>query len=181
MPSCASFVHDRLASGRAIRVLTAVDDCTRECPVLAVEHSLASDRVVAALEALEHAAAVRGLPARLVCDHGSELSSRAFLSWARARDIALDFTRPGKPVDNAYVVGFNGKRRDECLNEQFFFDLADVHRTIERWRRHYGRVNRGLRVDRAAGAAAGADRLRPNPRTTSRFARGTITRCSRPS
>jgi putative transposase len=100
------FVHDRLATGRAIRVLTVVDDCTRECPVLAVDHSLPSDRVIAALE---HAADVRGLPARLMCDHGSEFSSRTFLGWARARGIALDFIRPGKPVDNAYVESFNGK------------------------------------------------------------------------
>jgi putative transposase len=153
------FVHDRLASGRAIRVLTVVDDCTRECPVLAVDHSLPSDRVIAALE---HAAGVRGLPVRLVCDHGSEFSSRAFLSWARARGIALDFIRPGKPVDNAYVESFNGKFRDECLNEQFFLDLADARRTIERWRRHYNRV----RPHRSLGQCTPAEyaaRFTPGP------------------
>jgi putative transposase len=131
------FVHDRLASGRAIRALTVVDDCTRECPVLEVDHALPSARVIAALE---RAAATRGLPARLVCDHGSEFASRAFLGWARARGVALDFIRPGRPVDNAYVESFNGKLRDECLNEQYFLDLADARRTIERWRRHYNRV-----------------------------------------
>lgn len=131
------FVHDRLATGRAIRVLTVVDDCTRECPALAVDYSLPSERVIAALE---RAAGVRGLPAHLVCDHGSEFSSRRFLSWARACGIALDFIRPGKPVDNAYVESFNGKLRDECLNEQFFLDLADARRTIERWRRQYNRL-----------------------------------------
>jgi putative transposase len=74
------FVHDRLATGRAIRLLTVVDDFTRECPTLAVDYSLPSERVIVALE---RAAGVRGLPARLVCDHGSEFSSRRFLSWAR--------------------------------------------------------------------------------------------------
>lgn len=131
------FVHDRLASGRAIRVLTIVDDCTRECPWLEVDYSLPSTRVI---EALEHAGAVRHLPAHLVCDHGSEFSSRAFLSWARAQQITLDFIRPGKPVGNAYVESFNGKLRDECLNEQYFLDLTDARVHIERWRRKYNRA-----------------------------------------
>jgi putative transposase len=153
------FVHDRLATGRAIRVLTVVDDCTRECPGLAVDTSLPSARVIAELERL---AALRGLPARLVCDHGSEFSSRAFLGWARSRGVALDFIRPGKPVDNAYVESFNGKLRDECLNEQFFTDLADARRTIERWRRQYnrGRPHRGLGQQTPAEYAA---RFTPDP------------------
>jgi len=122
-------------------VLTVVDDCTRpervsECPVLVVDTSLPSARVTAELDRV---AAMRGLPARLVCDHGSEFSSRTFLGWARARGIALDFIRPGKPVDNAYVESFNGKLRDECLNERCFTDLADARRIIERWRRQYNR------------------------------------------
>ena len=153
------FVHDRLATGRAIRVLTVVDDCTRECPGLAVDTSLPSARVIAELERL---GAVRGLPARLVCDHGSEFSSRAFLGWARARGIALDFIRPGKPVDNAYIESFNGKLRDECLDEQFFTDLADARRTIERWRRQYnrGRPHRSLGQQTPAEFAA---RFTPDP------------------
>ena len=128
------FVQDRLASGRAIRVLTVVDACTRECPGLTVAYALPSARVIAALERLR---AVRGQPGRLVCDHGSEFSSRAFLGWARARGIALDYIRPGKPVDNAFIESFNGKLRDECLNEQYFVDLADAQQTIERWRVQY--------------------------------------------
>ena len=128
------FVQDRLASGRAIRVLTVVDACTRECPGLTVAYALPSARVIAALERLR---AVRGQPGRLVCDHGSEFSSRAFLGWARARGIALDYIRPGKPVDNAFIESFNGKLRDECLNEQYFLDLADAQQTIERWRVQY--------------------------------------------
>jgi putative transposase len=143
------FVHDRLATGRAIRVLTVVDDCTRECPALAVDYSLPSTRVIAALE---RAAGPRGLPERLVCDHGSEFSSRLFLSWARGRGIALDFIRPGKPADNAYVESFNGRLRDECLNEQFYLDLADARRSIERWRRYYNRVRPHSSLGRATPA-----------------------------
>ena len=131
------FVHDRLATGRAIRVLTIVDDCTRECPALEVDYSLPSARVI---EALERAAGGRDLPAHLVCDHGSEFASRTFLSWAREQQITLDFIRPGKPVDNAYVESFNGKLRDECLNEQYFLDLTDARVHIERWRREYNRA-----------------------------------------
>ena len=128
------FVQDRLASGPSIRALTVVDACTRECPGLAVAYALPSARVIAALERLR---AVRGQPGRLVCDHGSECSSRAFLSWARARGIMLDYIGPGKPVDNAFIESFNGKLRDECLNEQHFLDLADAQQTIERWRVQY--------------------------------------------
>jgi transposase InsO family protein len=90
------------------------------------------------------AAAARGLPACLVCDHGAEFSSRAFLSWARARGIALDFIRPGKPVDNAYVESLNGKLPDECLNEQFFLDLADAR----------GRSSAGAGTKTACGPTA---------------------------
>jgi putative transposase len=137
------FVHDRLATGRAIRVPSVVDDCTRECPGLAVDTALPSAGVIAALGRL---GAIRGLPARLVCDHGSEFTSRACLGWARARGVTLDFIRPGKPVDDAYVGSFTGKLRDECLTERFFTDLADARRTIERWRRQYnrGRPHRSL-------------------------------------
>jgi putative transposase len=131
------FVHDRLADGRPIRILTVVDDCTRECPRLAVDHSLPSVR---AIDALDDLAMERPLPARLVCDHGAEFASRAFLSWARLRGITLDFTRPGKPTDNAYIESVNGKFRDECLNEQYFLTLDDARMLIERWRQHYNRV-----------------------------------------
>ncbi len=131
------FVQDRLASGRAIRVLTLVDACTRECPALTVDYSLPSARVI---RALEQVMARRGPPGALVCDHGAEFASRAFLSWSRAAGITLDFIRPGKPVDNAFIESFNGKFRDECLNEQYFIDLADARQSIERWRQQYNRA-----------------------------------------
>ena len=153
------FVHDRLATGRAIRVLTLVDDCTRECPTLAVDYSLPSDQVIAALERVM---AVRGRPTYLVCDHGSEFSSRRFLSWARAGGITLDYPRPGKPVDSAYVESFNGKLRDECLNEQFFLDLSDARHTMARWRQQYSRVRPHSALGRLTPAEYAA-RFIPNP------------------
>lgn len=153
------FVQDRLATGRAIRVLTLVDACTRECPALTVEYALPSVRVIAALERV---IAQRGRPARLVCDHGSEFSSRAFLGWARAAGITLDYIRPGKPVDNAFIESFNGKLRDECLNEQYFLDLADARQTIERWRQHYNRARPHSSLGRLPPAAYAA-RFTPDP------------------
>ncbi len=77
---------------------------------------------------------------RLLALVKAEVASRAFLSWARLRGITLDFIRPGKPTDNAYIESFNGKFRDECLNEQYFLTLDDARMRIERWRQHYNRV-----------------------------------------
>jgi putative transposase len=105
--------------------------------MLRVDHSLPSTQVI---EALEDVAGERPLPARLVCDHGSEFASGAFRSWARQRGLTLDLTWPGKPTDNAYIESFNGKFRDECLNEQYFLRLADAQMLIERWRQRYNRV-----------------------------------------
>jgi putative transposase len=153
------FVHDRLATGRAIRVLTLVDACTRECPALVVDYTLPSVRVISALERV---IAVRGCPTRVLCDHGSEFASRTFLSWSRTAGITLDFIRPGKPVDNALIESFNGKFRDECLNEQYFVDLADARQTIERWRQHYNRVRPHSSLGRLPPAEY-AVRFTPDP------------------
>lgn len=128
------FVHDTLGDGRAIRIFTLVDDYTRACPLIAVDVALPADRVIARLN---HLAERTPLPAALVCDNGSEFTSQAFDQWAHARGIALHFIQPGKPVENAYVESFNGKLRDECLNESWFVSLADAQRTIEAWRIAY--------------------------------------------
>ncbi len=131
------FVHDTLADGRVFRCLTVVDDFTRECPLIAVDTSLPGSRVAEALDCL---AGRRPLPAWIVCDNGPEFTSRAFLAWTQRRGIRLQFIRPGKPVENAYVESFNGRLRDECLNEQWFLSLADARELIERWRRDYNAV-----------------------------------------
>jgi len=128
------FVHDTLGTGRVFRALTIVDDFTRYCPAIIVDFGLSGERVIATLEAL---AAERSLPPTLVCDNGPEFTGQALDQWAYARGITLQFIRPGKPVENAYVESFNGRLRDECLNENWFATLDDARVTIERWRQEY--------------------------------------------
>ena len=128
------FVHDTLGDGRAIRLLTVVDDFTRQSPVIAVDFHLPADRVT---QLLEDAARETGLPTAIVCDNGTEFTSQAFDQWAHARGITLEFIRPGKPVENCFVESFNGRLRDECLNESWFVSLRDAQETIEAWRVDY--------------------------------------------
>lgn len=128
------FVHDALGTGRVFRVLTIVDDFTRYCPAIVVDYGLSGERVIATLEQL---ASERPLPPTLVCDNGPEFTSQALDQWAYARGITLQFIRPGKPVENAFVESFNGRLRDECLNENWFATLDDARFTIERWRQEY--------------------------------------------
>lgn len=128
------FVRDALADGRPFRCFTLVDDFTRECPVIAVGHSLPASRVI---QALERVAADRGLPQSIVCDNGPEFAGKEMDRWAHDHGVALQFIRPGKPVENAYCESFNGKFRDECLNSWWFTTLADAQRVIETWRHEY--------------------------------------------
>ena len=128
------FVSDQLASGRRFRSFTVIDSCTRECLTITVAHSLPSTAVIAALEAV---IATRGQPVRLSLDNGSEFRSRAFDAWAADRGIALLFIQPGKPIQNSHIESFNGKFRDECLNQHWFLSLRDAQFHIERWRRSY--------------------------------------------
>jgi len=132
------FMSDTLLDGRCFRTLNVVDDFTRECLAIEVDTSIPGRRVVRVLERL---VAERGEPESIVLDNGPELTSRAVDAWAYQHGIRLDFIRPGKPVENAYVESFNGKFRDECLNEHWFTGLADARFTIECWRRDYN-VNR---------------------------------------
>lgn len=138
------FMRDTLANGRPFRTLNIVDDCTRECPAIEVDHSLPGPRVVRVLEAL---ARTRGLPATIVVDNGPEFAGRALDRWAYQRGVRLHFIQPGKPVQNAYVESFNGKFRDQCLNEHWFVDLADARQTIETFRQEYN----GYRPHRSLG------------------------------
>jgi putative transposase len=131
------FITDALVEGRRFRCLTMVDEYTRECPVIEVDRSLPSLRVI---RVLEHLAAGRGLPTSLVVDHGPEFISKALDAWAYAHGVRLIFIRPGKPVDNAYIESFHSRFRDECLNERWFWDLPDARRQIELWRRDYNEV-----------------------------------------
>jgi putative transposase len=131
------FMVDTLADGRGFRTLNIVDDFTRECVAIEVDRSLPGLRVVRVLERLGETV---GLPGTLVMDNGPDFSGRALDTWAYARGVQLRFIRPGKPIENAFVESFNGKFRDECLNEHWFTTLADAQRLIEAWRVDYNTV-----------------------------------------
>ena len=128
------FVHDRMANGRSMRVLTIVDTFTRECLALEVDTSLPSRRVTRVLDSV---VADRGRPERIRMDNGSELTSRHFLSWGIDHRIELNHIEPGKPVQNAFIESFNGRLRDECLNTSWFRNLWDARRRIAAWRIEY--------------------------------------------
>jgi putative transposase len=128
------FVHDAVASGRAIRVLSVVDAFTRECLALEVDTSFASRRVTRALEEI---VARRGKPLAIRCDNGPELTSRHFLAWCVERQIELLHIQPGKPTQNAQVESFHGRMREECLNVSWFENLFEARRKIAAWRKDY--------------------------------------------
>ena len=128
------FIRDTLADGRVIRALNIVDDFTRECRAIEVDASLPGLRVARVLERLSME---RGLPKTTVVDNGPEFSGRLLDAWAYQRGVRLHFIQPGKPIQNAFVESFNGRFRDECLNEHWFVSLADARERIEDWRRDY--------------------------------------------
>lgn len=128
------FVRDTLAAGSAFRALTMLDTCTREALAIEVDVSLPGERVVAALDVV---AEVRGYPQHLQVDNGSEFQSKALNLWAHQHQVHLHFIRPGKPVENAFIESFNGKFRDECLNQHWFLSLSEARRIIETWRITY--------------------------------------------
>jgi putative transposase len=128
------FVSDALGDGRRFRALTIVDDFTRESPAIEVDTSLPGDRVVRVLERLVE---TRGVPTAIVCDNGPEFRGEALDQWADRRGVALQFIQPGKPIQNAFAESFNGRLRDECLNESWFVSLSDAQQTIEAWRIDY--------------------------------------------
>ncbi len=133
-PVCTPCIACRLIDGRKLRALTIVDDFTRECLAIEVDTSLPGSRVAAVLERL---ADIRGLPASITVDHGPEFEGRVLDAWAYRRNVRLAFIRPGKPVDNCYIESFNGRFRDECLNEHWFITMAHARSTIEAWRVEY--------------------------------------------
>jgi len=131
------FVSDALAWGRRIRLLCIIDAFTRESLAIEVDTSLPGQRVARVLDRL---IAERGqAPAEIVLDNGPELTSRALDQWAYECGVRLRFIEPGKPIQNAFIESFNGRLRDECLNEHWFLTLADARRLIEDWRMDYNR------------------------------------------
>jgi putative transposase len=131
------FVQDRLTNGRKIRTLTIVDSFTRECPALEVDTSIGGRRVARVLERL---AERHGAPEAITIDNGTEFDSKVMDEWAFKRKVRLAFIRPGKPNENAYCESFNGKFRDECLNENLFVTLDHARKLIEDWRIDYNDV-----------------------------------------
>jgi putative transposase len=131
------FVADRLDDGRRLRILTVEDVFTRECLAVEVDTSLTSARVVAVLEQLTQ---VRGSPTFITVDNGSEFYSRMTDSWAYGNGVRLDFSRPGKPMDNPFIESFNGRLRDEHLNVELFFSVADARAKLQQWQQDYNEV-----------------------------------------
>lgn len=127
-------IHDQLATGRKLRVLTVVDTFSRFSPVLDARFSYRGEDVVATLERV---CAEAGFPRSIRVDQGSEFISRDLDLWAYHRGVVLDFSRPGKPTDNAFIEAFNGRFRSECLNTHWFLTLADAREKLEAWRRYY--------------------------------------------
>lgn len=128
------FVFDRTAEGRSIKSLTVVDDATHEAVAIVPERALGGHQLVRILEQL---ASTRGLPKAIRTDNGKEFCSRAMLTWAHARGVQLFLIEPGKPNQNAYIESFNGRFRDECLNEHWFTSLQQARVIVEAWRREY--------------------------------------------
>ena len=111
-----------------------MDDCTRECKGILVDFSIGRERVTRYLDVLM---ASQGKPANTLSDNGTEFTSRAMFYWAQERGIQLNFIEPGKPVQNAFNESFNGRLRDECLNESVFNNIHHARAVIESWRQHY--------------------------------------------
>jgi len=128
------FVADQLADGRRFRALPVVDVFTRECLAIEVGQNLKGEDVV---KVLNRIMIHRDVPKMLYCDNGSEFSSQAMDLWAYQHGVRIDFSRPGKPTDNAHVESFNGTFRQECLNAHWFMTRSEAKEIIEAWRREY--------------------------------------------
>jgi len=131
------FVHDQLATGRKIRVLTIVDTFSRFSPAVDPRFRYRGEDVVLTLERICKSV---GYPKTIRVDQGSEFISRDLDLWAYQKDVVLDFSRPGTPTDNAFIESFNGKFRAECLNAHWFMSLDDAREKMEEWRRDYNEV-----------------------------------------
>lgn len=128
------FVFDRTAEGRVIKCLTIVDDATHEAVAIEVERAISGQQLTRILDRL---ALSRGLPKVIRTDNGKEFCGKAMVTWAHQRGVDLRLIEPGKPNQNAYVESFNGRFRDECLNEHWFTSLLHARAVIEIWRREY--------------------------------------------
>jgi putative transposase len=128
------FVHDQLFDGRPFRMLTVIDQFSRQSALVEPRFSFSGRDVVIALDQLiQHT----GTPASITVDHGTEFTSKALEEWAHRVGVKLDFTHPGKPTENGHIESFNGRLRDECLNVSQFLSLEDAKSQIDAWREDY--------------------------------------------
>ena len=131
------FVSDQMTDGRRFRILEVFDDCTRECLALVADTSISGRRVARELDAI---VAWRGKPAKIVSDNGTELTSNAILEWADSRGVEWHYIAPGKPQQNGFSESFNGRLRDELLNETLFHSLGHARTVLAAWRRDFNEV-----------------------------------------
>ena len=127
-------MHDELFDGRRFRLLTLVDNFSRESLAIEVGQSLKGSDVV---RVLERVGTTRKLPRSIRVDNGTEFTSKILDQWAYLNGVELDFIRPGKPTENGLIESFNGRVREECLNENWFLSIEDAREKIEAWRQHY--------------------------------------------
>lgn len=161
MPSAAlpndrwslDFVSDQFVSGRRFRILGIYDDCTRECLATVADVSLSGRRVARELDILISA---RGKPKTIVSDNGTELTSNAILAWTADAKVDWHYIDPGKPAQNAFIESFNGRLRDEFLNETLFTSLMQARLALEEWRRDYNTVRPHSRIGWLTPAAYAA-------------------------
>ena len=173
------FVSDYLHDGRRLRILNLVDDFSMELAGVEVGMSIPGDRVA---RFLDRVALERGYPEAIVVDNGPEFTSKAMDVWAYEHNVELHFIEPGKPNQNAFVESFNGRLRDECLNEHWFVSLADAEEKIEAWRVDYNE-HRGRRVagwKTPAEVAAAALAARPEPQSSTRLSAAQILKMEEP-
>lgn len=130
------FTADQLVDGRRFRTFNAVDNFSRECLCIDVEHAFPSKAVTLVLDRV---IATRGKPNLIRLDNGTEFTANHFDAWAFTRGIQLDFIAPGKPMQNGFIESFNGRFRDECLNAEWFYTLGQARERISAWRIDYNR------------------------------------------
>ena len=148
------FVHDQMTSGRRFRVLNVVDDVTRECLAAVPDTSISGRRVVRELTALIEQ---RGKPGMIVSDNGTELTSNAVLAWCGEVGVEWHYIAPGRPMQNGYVESFNGRMRDELLNETLFLSMAHARVEIAAWVEDYNRERPHSSLGYATPAAFAAE------------------------
>jgi putative transposase len=128
------FMSDELYNGQRIRLLTLVDNFTRESLSITVDHHIRGQDVA---DVLTGVGLEQGLAKKIQVDNGPEFTSKKLDQWAYLNGVELDFSRPGKPTDNAFIEAFNGRAREECLNQSWFLSLEDAREKIEAWRMEY--------------------------------------------